>query len=162
MSIRIKERISDYETLGVFLLNDDTGVILHRIKNDFKRSDEILDEIFDRWIRGEGQIAREKTNSWGKLVKYLQIAKLLVLADEIESVLEFCAENSVKSNNNCLVANHISVHEAPWFYLACILTAMTIISTIIIITKFRNKCKISIINHNQNVCLGAKENTDIP
>ena len=144
VSIRIKDSIGEYNTLGTFLLHDSNGVILQQIENDFKHSNKILDKIFDRWMRGEGQIGREKSNTWGMLVKYLQISKLYVLADEIESVLEFCTEKSVESDKNCLNKDHVSVHEAPWFYLACILTVVTIIATtIIIIIKFRNKCKIS-------------------
>ena len=144
VSIRIKDSIGEYNTLGTFLLHDSNGVILQQIENDFKHSNKILDKIFDRWMRGEGQIGRERSNTWGMLVKYLQISKLHVLADEIESVLEFCAEKSVESNENCLNKDRVSVHEAPWFYPACILTVETIIATtIIIIIKFHNKCKIS-------------------
>ena len=142
VSIRIKESIDDYNILGTFLLNDNTGVTLKKIENDFKHTNKILDEIFDRWMRGEGQVGKERSNTWRMLVKYLRIAKLHVLADEIESVLEFCAEKSVESNKNCLIENRVSVHEAPWFNLACILTVVTIIATtIFIIIKFRNKCK---------------------
>ena len=144
VSFRIKDSIGEYNTLGTFLLNDNDGVILQRIENDFKHSSEILDKIFDRWVRGEGQIGRERSNTWEKLVECLRNSKLHALADKIESVLKFCAEKSVESDKNCLIENHMSVHEAPWFYLACILTVVTIIATtIIIIINFRNKCKIS-------------------
>ena len=153
ISIRIKESIDDYNTLGTFLLHDSNAVILKQIENDFKRLNKILDEIFDRWVRGEGQIGRERSNTWGMLIKYLRIAKLHVLADDIESVLEFCTKKSVESNRNCLIENNISVHEAPWFYLACISTVVTIIATtIFIIIKFHNKCKILKVNsvHGHN------------
>ena len=144
VSFRIKESIGEYNTLGTFLLNDNDGVILQWIKSDLKHSSEILDKIFDHWVRGEGQVGRERSNTWGKLVECLRIAKLHALADKIESVLKFCAEKSVESYKNCLIKDHVSVHEAPWFYLACILTMVIIITTtIIIIIKFRNKCKIS-------------------
>ena len=143
VSIRIKDSIGDYNTLGTFLLHDSNGVILQRIENDYKHSNKILDIIFDRWVRGEGHFGKERSNTWGMLVKYLQISKLHVLADEIESVLEFCAEKSVESNRNCLIENNVSVHETLWFYLARISTVVTIIATtIFIIVKFRNKCKI--------------------
>ena len=142
VSIRIKDGIGDYDTLGVFLLHDDTGIILHRIKNDFKRSSEILDELFNRWIRGEGQVGRERSNTWRMLIKYLQIAKLLVLAEEIESVLQYCAEKSLKSDKNCL-ENHVSGRDATVFYLACCLTLVLIIATTYyIIFRFCNKSKI--------------------
>ena len=144
VSIRIKDSIGEYNTLGTFLLQDSNGVILQQIENDFKHLNKILDKIFDRWMRGEGQVGRERSNTWRKLVECLRIAKLHALADKIESVLKFCAEKSVESDKNYLIKDHMSVHETPWFYLACILTVVTIIATtIIIIIKFRNKCKIS-------------------
>ena len=139
VSIRIKESIDDYNTLGTFLLNDNTGVILKQIENDFKRSSKILDEIFDRWVRGEGKVVRERSNTWEKLVEYLRIAKLHVLADKIESVLKFCTEKSVESNEKCFIENRDSVHNVdPVFYLASILT-MTIIATTFIIFRFHRK-----------------------
>ena len=142
VSIRIKDSIDDYNILGTFLLNDNIGVTLKNIEKDFQYTNKILDEIFDRWMRGEGQVGKERSNTWRMLVKYLRIAKLHVLADKIESVLEFCTDKSVESNKNCLIENRVSVHEALWFYLACILTVVTIIATtIFIIIKFRNKCK---------------------
>ena len=142
LSIRIKDSIDDYNTLGTFLLNDNTGVILKQIENDFKRSNKILDEILDRWVRGEGQIGRERSNTWEKLVEYLRIAKLHALADDIESVLKFCTEKSVESNEKCFIENRVSVHNVdPVFYLACILTLMTIIATTFIIFRFRHKGK---------------------
>ena len=165
VSIRIKRSIGEYNTLGTFLLNDNDGVILQQIENDFKHSNKILDEIFDRWMRGEGQVGRERSNTWEKLVECLRNSELHALADKIESVLEFCTDKSVESNMNCLIENRVSVHEALWFYLACILTAVIIIATtIFIIIKFHNKCKISKVNsmHDQNICLSPKENADIP
>ena len=140
VSIRIKGSIGDYNTLGTFLLHDGNGVILQRLKNDLKCSSEILDEIFDRWMRGEGQDVGEKSNTWEKLVEYLQIAHLHVLADKIQSVLKFCMEKSEESNEKCFVENRVSVHNTPVFYLACsIFTLVTIIVTTFIIFRFRNK-----------------------
>ena len=142
VSFRIKESIGEYNTLGTFLLNDNDGVILQWIKSDLKHSSEILDKIFDHWVRGEGQVGRERSNTWRKLVEYLRIAKLHALADKIESVLKFCTEKSVESNEKCFIENSVSVHNVnPVFYLACILTLMTIIATTFIIFRFHHKGK---------------------
>ena len=140
VSIRIKESIDDYNTLGTFLLNDNTGVILKQIENDFKRSSKILDEIFDRWVRGEGKVIRERSNTWEKLVEYLRISKLNTLADDIESVLKFCTEKSVESKEKCFIENRDSVHNVdPVFYLDYIILTMTIIATTFIIFRFHRK-----------------------
>ena len=156
VSIQIKESIGEYDTLETFLLHDSNGIILQRLKNDLKRSSEILDEIFDRWVRGEGQVGKERSNTWEKLVEYLRISKLHALADKIESVLKFCSEKSVESNKNSYIEDYVSVHEALWFYLAFILTVVAIIAaTIVIIIQFHNECKISLHGHwylLQNIC----------
>ena len=142
VSIRIKDSIGEYNTLGTFLLHDSNGVILQQIENDFKHSNKILDKILDCWVRGEGQIGRERSNTWEKLVEYIRIAKLHALADDIESVLKFCTEKSVESSEKCSIENRVSVHNVdPVFYLACILTLMTIIATTFIIFRFRHKGK---------------------
>ena len=85
---------SNYDSLGADLLNDEKGEIMRTIERDYKYAEKILGEVFYRWIKGQGQKDGMKTNTWGMLVKYLQRAKLMVLADEIESVLQFCAEKT--------------------------------------------------------------------
>lgn len=102
MSFRIKDSISKYDTLGTFLLNDETGAILQQIKQDYRLSKQIIDEIFDRWIRGEGQIGKLKLNTWEMLVKYLRYAKLMVLADTVEFILQYCADKSTPLDKECM------------------------------------------------------------
>ena len=105
LSLRIKDSIFDYDTLGTFLLNDETGVVLQRISQDYRFSKQIIDEIFDRWIRGEGQIGILKLNTWDMLVKYLKYAKLMVLADELESILQYCTHKGMHSEKECVTVN---------------------------------------------------------
>ena len=105
LSIRIKDRISDYVTVGTFLLNDDQGVIMDEILDDHKNAKERKHELFKRWIRGEGQKGREKSNTWGMLVKSLKFAEENDLADKIESVIEFCEDQNVHRDKKCKSGN---------------------------------------------------------
>ena len=97
ISIRIMDTIGcDYFILGMHLLNDEDGVIVRTIEHDRKLTADILVEIFRRWIRGyQMKRSGNKTNTWEKLVEYLQYAKLMALADEIESILRFCSEKTM-------------------------------------------------------------------
>ena len=97
VSIRIMDTIgSDYYTLGIYLLNDKDGNIMKVIENDYKFTKKILDEVFHLWIRGHRLMHGKKTNTWEMLVEGLEYAKLMVLADKIESVLQFCSEDNVE------------------------------------------------------------------
>ena len=89
LSIRIKDRISKYRTVGTFLLNDDQGLIMNRIMENHNRVEERIDEMFERWINGQGQ---KKSNTWGTLVTSLKYAEENYLADEIERILKYCEE----------------------------------------------------------------------
>ena len=51
--------------------------------------------MFRRWILGEGQKGKEKSNTWGMLVRSLKFAEENDLADKIESVIEFCEDQNV-------------------------------------------------------------------
>ena len=113
VSVRIMDRIgSDYNTLGTYLLNDEYGEIMRTIKRDYKFTEEILDEVFHRWIKGQGQKDGKKMNNWETLVACLKRSQLMALADEIERVLHFCAEKTLHiwDDEEC-VREHM--HEAP-------------------------------------------------
>ena len=103
VSVRIMERIGkDYYCLGTYLLNDKHGGIMQTIEHDNKAvSEKILNEVFHRWIKGQGQKSGpgKKTNTWEMLVKYLKDCKLITLADDIERVLQFCTEKSMHLND---------------------------------------------------------------
>ena len=87
---------------------------MRTIERDHKYTEKILGEVFYRWIKGQGQKDGMKTNTWGMLVKYLQRAKLMALADEIESVLEFCAEKTMHMDDKeCVHEYGEHRHEAP-------------------------------------------------
>ena len=66
--------------MGPCLLNDNTGQLIDAIRHDKGESKYILDEIFRRWMTGEG-----KECSWEGLIECLRFAKLIVLAEELES-----------------------------------------------------------------------------
>ena len=101
VSVRIMDRIgSDYHTLGTYLLNDKDGGMMRMIKRDYKFTEEILDEIFHRWIKGQGQKDGKKMNTWESLVKCLKHSKFMALADEIEAVLHFCTEKALRMDHD--------------------------------------------------------------
>lgn len=103
--IRIKDSISDYVTVGTFLLNDEQGVIMDEIRDDHKSAKERKHEVFKRWIRGVRQKGREKSNTWGMLVRSLKVAEENDLADKIESVIEFCEDQSTHRDKKCKSGN---------------------------------------------------------
>ena len=112
LSVRIMDSIgSDYHTLGTYLLNDENGGIMRKIKHDYKFTEEILDEVFHRWIKGQGQKDGKKMNTWETLVKYLEHSKLMTLADQIETVLRFCTNMTLHMDDEECVRE--LVHEAP-------------------------------------------------
>ena len=115
VSIRIMDRIgSDYDTLGTHLLNDEDGGIMRTIEHDKNKvTGKILNEVFHRWIKGQGQKNGKKTNTWEMLVKYLKHVKLMALADEIEAVLQFCTEKTMHLNDEeCAHEYGERMHEA--------------------------------------------------
>ena len=102
----IKERITTYDSLGLCLFNDES--IMETIKQDNKDLGDILDDIFDHWIHGQGQ--ESKINTWETLVNCLRFAELYTLADEMEAVLQFCDDHGEKL---CILerSNHIRFSE---------------------------------------------------
>ena len=76
---------TNYVTFGTFLLDDKSGTIVSSIeKQRMQRSHEINKDILDKWIAGKGL----KPVTWNTLVKCLRTAKLHILADDIEAVLQ--------------------------------------------------------------------------
>ena len=139
VSIRIVDRIgSDYDSLGTYLLNDEDGGIMRAIEHDNKVTGKILNEVFHRWIKGQGQKsgAGKKTNTWEMLVKYLKDCKLMALADDIERVLQFCTEKSMHLNDEeCAHEFGEHIHEAimenkSLQYLISILVPVIVVGTI--------------------------------
>ena len=101
VSVRIMDGIgSDYHILGTYLLNDEDGGMMRMIKRDYKFTEEILEEIFHRWIKGQGQKDGKKMNTWETLVKCLKHSKFMALADKIEAVLHFCAEKALHMDHD--------------------------------------------------------------
>ena len=81
---KIRARIgTSYADVGFCLLNDDTGQVINTIRHDKRESKYILDEIFRRWMTGEG-----KEYSWEGLIECLKIAELNVLAEDLESACD--------------------------------------------------------------------------
>ena len=112
VSVQIMDRIgSDYNTLGTYLLNDEYGEIMRTIKRDYKFTAEILGEVFHRWIKGQGEKDGKKVNTWETLVTCLKRSQLMALADEIERVLHFCAEETLHMDDEECAREHM--HEAP-------------------------------------------------
>jgi hypothetical protein len=140
-------RINDYDKLGVFLLNDEDGNTVERIKQDKKVTNNIVFEIFRRWLRGEGQKNRNTTpnRTWERLVYYLRLIGNIALAEDIELILQECTEEMQKCNNlrrekeyQDKAAECIPEIEPPGFNLHVIITAAVtiligIVSGIIIV-----------------------------
>ena len=109
LSIRIKDRIRKYETVGIFLLNDDQGVIMSRIEKDHNHVEERIDDLFNRWITGQGQKGKKKSNTWKKLVESLKSARENYLADDIDLVLKFCED--AHRDKKCIFGNTERIQE---------------------------------------------------
>ena len=84
--INIPEQIgTNYKTLGIFLLQDNTGTIISGIERaKMHDAEEINKAILEKWIGGKGQ----GPFTWDTLVECLQDTELNVLANEIEEVLQ--------------------------------------------------------------------------
>lgn len=134
LSLRIKDGIRNYVTVGTFLLNDAKGVIMDRIRDTHKRVEDVVDEVFNRWLSGEGQNREEKSNTWGKLVESLKYAEEMDLANKIESVISFCIN---KRDKNCVVlgsVNHIQEKSTNnEYFLILLLTVIVVIGSMVII-----------------------------
>ena len=144
LSFRIKDSISDYNNVGTFLLNDETGGILKQIKRDYRLSKQIIDEIFDRWIRGEGQIGILKLNTWEMLVKYLKYAELMVLADKIEAILQYCTDKAMHLEKECVTVNAGQTRlELGGIHVSVVTIVVVIGTTVLTVTVY---CKSKIFN----------------
>ena len=141
ISLRIKDGISTdcYDDLGTFLLNDETGDIMQKINRDYRLSKQRIDEIFDRWIRGEGQHGVMKSNTWQMLVECLGHVKLKALADKIDSVLKFCSNENMNLDKKCVVA---SMKNTDFFLSVIVATAVifgTAVITVVILLFYKGK-----------------------
>ena len=83
-AINILEKIgSKYSQLGIFLLDDDTGVQVDAIaKEHNKRAEDINFDILKKWLQGGGM----QPVTWGTLVDVLGRIGHNILADDIRSV----------------------------------------------------------------------------
>ena len=71
-----------YPTLGIFLLEDDNGVLVEALTLEHQRNaEEITRAIFQRWICGTGK----KPTTWRTLVGVLRKSQLATQADAIET-----------------------------------------------------------------------------
>ena len=157
ISLRIKDRISDYDTLGTFLLNDETGGILEEIRHDYRFSKQRKDEIFDRWIKGEGQVGIMKSNTWGMLVKSLRDSELNALADKIESILQFCTDKSLHlDNSKCVIVN--AEHTSPGQVLSVsVVTVIVVIGSAVIIIYYQKPFQGKYTNDVQTIMWGTSD-----
>ena len=131
-SIQIMDEIgTKYDTLGTFLLNDIKGNKIEKIKNDFKRTNQIVREIMYQWIN------LSKANSWEDLVKCLKISQLIVLAENIEAVLEHCAKKNI--DQECHRDSFHSVSTAPW-NVVMIVTSVLLPLVLGVVVFFQCKC----------------------
>ena len=73
-----------YPTLGIFLLEDDNGVLVDALTLEHQRNaEEITHAIFKRWIGGTGR----RPTTWRTLVGVLRQSQLATQADAIETYL---------------------------------------------------------------------------
>jgi hypothetical protein len=149
-------RIINYDALGVFLLNDEDGSIVERIKQDHEKvTSKIVFEIFRRWLRGEGQTNGNTTpvRTWERLVYYLRRVKNVALAEDIELILQACTEEKRKCSwrekeqiyqDKAAEAECFQELKPPTCNLHVIVTAavtilMCIISGIVIVCYYSGK-----------------------
>ena len=152
VSLRIMDKIGvGYFTLGTYLLNDEDGGTIRKIERDYKFTEKILEEVFHRWLTGQGLKGK---NTWETLIKYLKHTKLMVLVDEIESVLQFCTEKTmhVDDDKECVHGHGHGGHirEAPVeaLFVPQLLISITMLAPVIAVAAFRCcKSKLRIINY---------------
>ena len=145
VSILIMDKIgSNYHDLGTFLLNDDDGSTMQTITNDHKFTNEILKDIFYRWIKEQGQKDGKKINTWEALIKYLKHSKFMTLADEIEAVLHFCTNMTLHMDHEECQDHMILMETKSLIRLlqkpAPVLVAVIVGAAVIIILYCR-RCK---------------------
>ena len=163
VSIRIMDRIGrDYDTLGTYLLNDEDGGIMRTIEHDKNKvTGKILNEVFHRWVKGQGQRNGKNRNTWETLVKCLKHSKLMALADEIETVLNFCTEKTLHIDDEECVQEHM--HEARMETKSFLQPLISMFVAVIVgsgaaLIIYRNRCKhhdsiTYILKHVNSTCI---------
>ena len=82
--INIVERIgTTNKTFGIFLLNDEIGVKVESIAEEKSKVVDMTLKILSQWLKGEGI----QPPTWSTLIQVLRQSNLLVLANEIASVI---------------------------------------------------------------------------
>ena len=131
--IRIMEEIgTKYDTVGTFLLNDERGTKIPTIKHDRHLTDDVLFEIMRRWLNS-GELT-----TWAVLVKYLKLSKLVVLAEKIEAVLQYCVNKNV--DLECPSENFYVTSIGSW-NLMMVVTSVLIPAVLGVAVFFKCKCK---------------------
>ena len=75
---------NNYYSLGVFLLNDDTGAEIEALRDlDHGIPHKINTDIFRKWLQGSGA----QPVTWRTLVAVLKRMELLTLAEDIETAI---------------------------------------------------------------------------
>ena len=75
---------TEYNDLGILLLDDDNGDIVKSLEMEHHFNGEhVITEIFRRWINGTGM----KPISWNILIAVLRDVDLHTLADELQDAL---------------------------------------------------------------------------
>ena len=84
-SIKIIERIAvKNHSLGILLLNDDSGAVTRNIEAQYRPDqDKITEAILQRWLEGTGR----KPQSWATLITVLKEIELNTLAEETAALL---------------------------------------------------------------------------
>ena len=73
-----------YYDLGIFLLEDDNGVMVEALRSEHQHNAEAITRaIFQRWITGTGR----KPTTWKTLVDVLRQCQLAAQADAIDAYL---------------------------------------------------------------------------
>ena len=73
-----------YSKMGVFLLKDQTGVVVQAMENEHMRDAEKINmAIFSQWLQGKGA----QPVAWSTLIGVLRKIGLSALADDIEGGL---------------------------------------------------------------------------
>ena len=72
---------TDYFKFGTFLLDDETGTIVHSIEWQYQRHSEAINrEILRRWLEGRGK----SPVKWSTLIQVLKDISRHALAEDIE------------------------------------------------------------------------------
>ena len=99
--VRIIDRIgTDYRELGTKLLIDEDGEVMETIIHDaMRRTREITESVFKRWIKGKGSTPV----SWKQLVDTLRDVGLKELAKDIVDALNTMSCEYSMVHNSCWI-----------------------------------------------------------